>query len=75
MIHGPCTNININAACLNKGKCTKGFPRPYVNDSVALAERYPKYRRRNDGAAICRYNKDGILMYSLIGSNSFNVLT
>ena len=51
MIHRPCgTHGNSNAVCLDdKGKCTKGFPKPFSEETMMTADGYPTYRRRNTG--------------------------
>ena len=46
MIHGPCGNINPNAACMEKGKCKKGFPYEFTSQTTIIPGHYPRYRRR-----------------------------
>src|SRR5258706_546904 len=43
-VHG-----NPNAVCIDRGKCTKGFPKPFSDETVMTADGYPTYRRRNTG--------------------------
>ncbi|GBP04279.1 hypothetical protein EVAR_6503_1 [Eumeta japonica] len=47
MIHGPCGPLNLNAPCMSDGKCTKKYPKPYLNDTKTEDDGYPKYRRRS----------------------------
>ncbi|XP_026398705.1 uncharacterized protein LOC113294526 [Papaver somniferum] len=58
MVHGPCGERDPYAACMEKGKCTKGYPKKYT-DTTALDEGgYPSYRRRRDGIEVTiRNNK------------------
>jgi hypothetical protein len=47
MIHGPCAGHDNNAACLENGRCSKRYPRPF-NDETSIGEDgYPLYRRRD----------------------------
>lgn len=29
MIHGPCSNLNLSAPCMQNSRCTKGFPKAF----------------------------------------------
>ena len=49
MIHGPCGHSNINCVCMNEGKCTKEFPKPYSTQTDSNVSGYPRYKRRNNG--------------------------
>ena len=51
MLHGPCTR---NSPCMQKDgiKCSKGFPKRFAQESIVSDNRFPIYRRRNDGRGI-----------------------
>ena len=51
MIHRPCGALgNSNAVCLDdKGKCTKGFPKSFSEETVMTADGYPTYHHCNTG--------------------------
>jgi len=51
MIHGPCK------WCLKDGKCSKGFPKPFLENTIFRENGYPFYRRRNNGSQIFRNGK------------------
>ena len=49
MIHSPCGEYNPNAPCMENGKCTKAFPKPFQSYTTMDCEGYPLYFRLNDG--------------------------
>ncbi|XP_057465712.1 uncharacterized protein LOC130755327 [Actinidia eriantha] len=50
MVHGPCGARNSNAPCLDSnGRCTKRYPRAFVDGTTMDQDGYPIYRRRNNG--------------------------
>ena len=57
MIHGPCGHFNPNLACMKKrtcqGKCCKGFPFPYAEESRIDPEGFPLYKRVPGGHTVC----------------------
>jgi hypothetical protein len=46
MIHGPCGSSHSRAPCMESGECTKGFPKPIVNETQQNVDGYPRYKRR-----------------------------
>ncbi|XP_057445063.1 uncharacterized protein LOC130737334 [Lotus japonicus] len=46
MIHGPCGSANKKSLCMEKGMCTKFFPKKFQNTTTIDEEGYPQYRRR-----------------------------
>ncbi|KAF7127864.1 hypothetical protein RHSIM_Rhsim11G0010700 [Rhododendron simsii] len=49
MVHGPCGTRNSHAACMEKGKCTKRYPRDFIETTTMDENGYPIYHRRDDG--------------------------
>jgi hypothetical protein len=49
MTHGPCRELNRNAPCMKDGRCSKGFPKPFCEETTLIKDGYPKYCHRNDG--------------------------
>ena len=46
MLHGPCGPSHPNAPCMRDGKCSKGYPKSFQNETIAGNDSYPNYRRR-----------------------------
>ena len=61
MIHGPCGKYNPNSPCMDKSenKCSKNFPKQFVEKTDYTINEYPIYRRRNNGRNIV-YNEQRI---------------
>ena len=49
MLHGPCGPLSKDASCMNNGKCSKGYPKDYSEETILTSDGYPKYQRRDDG--------------------------
>ena len=76
MIHGPCGDQNTSSPCMYKNRCTKHFPKKYVDTTVIDQDGYPVYRRRDNGVAVTKgkciadnryvvpYNKQLLLKYN-----------
>ncbi|XP_031095112.1 uncharacterized protein LOC115999399 [Ipomoea triloba] len=54
MIHGPCGVAKKNSPCMVNGKCSKHFPKKFVDLSSFDQDGYPLYRRRDDGKTVKR---------------------
>ncbi|XP_019159056.1 PREDICTED: uncharacterized protein LOC109155840 [Ipomoea nil] len=57
MIHGPCGHLRKNSPCMVNGRCSKHFPKKFVDSSNFDQDGYPIYRRRDDGRFV---KKNGI---------------
>lgn len=57
MIHGSCGARNPSAPCMDKGKCTKGYPKQFVEETSMGDDGYLIYRCRDDGR--CHANNKG----------------
>ncbi|CAF3387997.1 unnamed protein product [Rotaria sp. Silwood1] len=47
MIHGPCGSIKPGASGMKDGKCTKKYPRNFVDQTQTGEDGYPLYKRRS----------------------------
>ena len=47
MIHGPCGELNQTSPCMDRGRCTKQYPRILVPNTITGNDGYPLYRRRS----------------------------
>ena len=45
MMHGPCGAMNPNAPCMKHGCCSKGYPKPFLEETSMSENGEPKYRR------------------------------
>ncbi|XP_019179268.1 PREDICTED: uncharacterized protein LOC109174489 [Ipomoea nil] len=57
MLHGPCGAARIKSPCMANGKCSKHFPKRYIDASHFDQDGYLLYRRRDDKRTI---KKNGI---------------
>ncbi|XP_019162491.1 PREDICTED: uncharacterized protein LOC109158985 [Ipomoea nil] len=61
MMHGPCGAARKNSPCMVNGKCSKFYPKKFVESSTVDFDGYPIYRRRDNGRTI---RKNGIALDS-----------
>lgn len=47
MVHGPCGEHNNQSPCMVNGKCSKRYPRDFLQETQTGDDGYPKYRRRS----------------------------
>ncbi|XP_022003820.2 uncharacterized protein LOC110901291 [Helianthus annuus] len=52
MIHGPCGVHNMNCPCMIDRKCSKKFPKKFINDTCLDKKGFPLYRRRDSGSFV-----------------------
>ena len=45
MIHGPCGVQNKKSPCMQNGKCTKFFPKKFLENTTIDSKGYPMYRQ------------------------------
>ena len=55
MLHGLCENVNPHSTCMSNArdgppKCTKRYPRNFLEETSIQENGYPLYRRRNNGS-------------------------
>ncbi|XP_052621047.1 uncharacterized protein LOC111921783 [Lactuca sativa] len=52
MMHGPCGSDNPKCPCMIDKKCSKNFPKSFLENTSVDSDGYPIYRRRNDGSFV-----------------------
>ncbi|GFZ19875.1 hypothetical protein Acr_28g0005800 [Actinidia rufa] len=77
MVHGSCGARNPNASCLdNNGRCTKWYPRAFVEGITMNQDGYPIYCRQNDGRMYTVKGQDvdnrDVVPYNTYLSKMFN---
>ena len=55
MLHGPCGDVNPHSPCMSSArddppKCTKRYPRNFLEETSIQENGYPLYRRRDNGS-------------------------
>ena len=47
LMHSPCGDLNPKAQCMQQGRCSKHFPKPYSDQTIwREGDLHPSYRRR-----------------------------
>ncbi|KAL8614849.1 hypothetical protein ACOMHN_063199 [Nucella lapillus] len=46
MVHGPCGSHNPKSPCMQDKRCSKMYPRKFVNEKQTGSDGYPLYRRQ-----------------------------
>ncbi|XP_065318893.1 uncharacterized protein LOC135926887 [Gordionus sp. m RMFG-2023] len=76
--HGPCGITFPNSPCMIDGKCSKKYPKSFVDTSSIDKYGYPLYRRRNDGVTFQKklngfiFNNRWIIPYNKHLSKKYN---
>ena len=52
MVHGPCGDQNPNAPCMVNGKCSKGFPKQFREETMITEDSYACTRRHDTGRTV-----------------------
>lgn len=56
MVHGPCGKLYPNSPCMVNGRCSKGFPKPYMTETQTGEDGYPLYQRRKPSEGGLTFN-------------------
>nr|XP_016514870.1 PREDICTED: uncharacterized protein LOC107831602 [Nicotiana tabacum] len=57
MMHGPCGSAKKSSPCMRNGRCTKHFPKKFVQNTTIDEDGYLVYQRKDDNRTI---TKEGI---------------
>ena len=76
MLHGPCGTANPNAPCMQDGKCGKGFPKAFCDETLPEVDGYPIYPRWDDGVTVHKnghmFTNAHVVPYNRVLSAIFN---
>ena len=65
MLHGPCGASNPRNVCMENGRCTKGYPKPFIKETTVDPESYyATYRRRSPEDGGRTVQKGGNLIHN-----------
>ncbi|GJS80299.1 DNA helicase PIF1, ATP-dependent [Tanacetum coccineum] len=68
MLHGPCGKDAKYAPCTTEGKCSKHYPKVFLDETVIDEDGYPIYRRRNNKVTTKKgkftYNNQHVVPYN-----------
>jgi hypothetical protein len=69
MIHGPCGRDNPNSPCMKNGRCSKGFPKPFQNETVIDENGFAIYKRPDNNRFVqkgnVRLNNQWVVPYNM----------
>ncbi|XP_058768606.1 uncharacterized protein LOC131642370 [Vicia villosa] len=60
MMHGPCGLARMTSQCMKNGRCSKYYPKKFIEDTIVDVEGYPLYRRRSKTFTIEKNGYDRI---------------
>ncbi|CAN0904886.1 ATP-dependent DNA helicase PIF1 [Linum grandiflorum] len=75
MLHGPCGQSRLASPCMQDGRCSKFFPKPYASETTFNDHGHVTYRRRAtnisafksgvilDNSYVVPYNRDLVVKY------------
>ncbi|XP_058742975.1 uncharacterized protein LOC131615798 [Vicia villosa] len=69
MMHGPCGLARVTSQCMKNGRCSKYYPKKFIEDTIVDAEGYPLYRRRSKTFTIEKNGYDRITAAVSTNSN------
>ncbi|XP_035843964.1 uncharacterized protein LOC118490432 [Helianthus annuus] len=54
MIHGPCGHANLKCPCMVGNRCSKKFPKRFMEATSIDSDGFPVYRRRDSGHTVVK---------------------
>ena len=54
MLHGPCGDQKPNAPCMVDGKCSKHYPKEFIQHTIYGENGYPQYARPDNGHTVTK---------------------
>lgn len=54
MLHGPCGLARLSSPCMRKDKCSKNFPKKFIEQTIVDQDGYPVYKRSSSTHTIVK---------------------
>lgn len=54
MVHGPCGPLKPSCPYMKDGKCTKGFPKQFQEETAIDEQGFATYKRPNNGRYVMK---------------------
>lgn len=54
MMRGPCGGVNLNSPCMKGKRCTKYFPKKFLDSTSIDEDGFPVYKRKDNGVSVIK---------------------
>jgi len=54
MMHGPCGGANLNSPCMKGKRCSKYFPKKFLDSTSIDEDGFPVYKKKDNGVSVIK---------------------